>query len=166
LATDPRSVRSAPRKSKTAMDTLIWWLILAGRLFVGIVFVYAAYTKLQHPWMLFAMSVDSYQMLSESGVEFVARVLPWIELVLGAMLIIGIWVRWAAAAATAVLVVFVIAIIRAYTMRLTINCGCFGTNESLTKFTIVRDAGFLAVSLVVTVLAFVRRRRLKARRAA
>jgi uncharacterized membrane protein YphA (DoxX/SURF4 family) len=138
---------------------LIWWIVLLGRLALGVVFVYAAYTKLRNPWMLFAMTVDSYQMLPEWGVELVARWLPWLELLLGVMLILGIWARWAAVGASALLVVFVCAIVRAYKMHLGINCGCFGTNEPLTKFTILRDAAFLAASGVLTVLAFKVRRR-------
>jgi uncharacterized membrane protein YphA (DoxX/SURF4 family) len=148
------------------MDRVIWWLVFLGRLALGVIFVYAAYTKLRLPWMLFGMTVDSYQMLPEWGVVLVARVLPWVELVLGAMLILGVWVRWAAAGASALLVVFVCAIVRAYTMNLQINCGCFGTNEPITKITILRDSGFLAASLVLTVLAFIARRRYLARRAA
>jgi uncharacterized membrane protein YphA (DoxX/SURF4 family) len=137
----------------------MWWIVLLGRLALGVVFIYAAYTKLRLPWMLFGMEVYSYQMLPEWGVELVARWLPWLELLLGAMLILGIWARWAAAGASALLVVFICAIVRAYRMHLGINCGCFGTSEPLTKFTILRDTGFLAASLVLTVLAFVSRRR-------
>jgi uncharacterized membrane protein YphA (DoxX/SURF4 family) len=137
----------------------MWWTVLLGRLALGAVFIYAAYTKLRLPWMLFGMEVYSYQMLPEWGVELVARWLPWLELLLGAMLILGIWARWAAAGASALLVVFICAIVRAYRMHLGINCGCFGTSEPLTKFTILRDTGFLAASLVLTVLAFVSRRR-------
>jgi uncharacterized membrane protein YphA (DoxX/SURF4 family) len=148
------------------MDTLIWWLVFAGRLALGVIFVYAAYTKLRMPWMLFGMTVDSYQMLPEWGVVLVARALPWVELLLGAMLILGVWARWAAAGASALLVVFVCAIVRAYTMDLQINCGCFGTNEPITKFTILRDAGFLAASLILTVLAFIANRRRRARQSA
>lgn len=141
------------------MDTLLWWLVFAGCLAMGAMFVYAAYTKLRDPWMLFAMSVYSYQMLPEWGVELVARALPWVELIVGAMLIFGIWVRWAAAAATALIAVFFCAIVRAYFMHLGINCGCFGTSEPLTKFTLVRDGSLLAASLVLTILAFRARRR-------
>ena len=148
------------------MDSVIWWLVFAGRLALGVIFVYAAYTKLRIPWMLFGMTVDSYQMLPEWGVVLVARALPWVELIFGAMLILGVWARWAAAGASALLVVFVCAIVRAYTMDLQINCGCFGTNEPITKFTILRDAGFLAASLVLTVLAFIAHCRRRARRAA
>jgi uncharacterized membrane protein YphA (DoxX/SURF4 family) len=146
-------------QSRSSARGFIWWIVLLGRLALGAVFVYAAYTKLRIPWMLFGMEVYSYQMLPDWGVELVARCLPGLELLLGAMLILGIWARWAAAGASALLVVFIYAIVRAYRLQLGINCGCFGTSEPLTKFTILRDAGFLLASLVLTVLAFISRRR-------
>ncbi len=62
-------------------------LILLGRLALGGMFFYAAYTKLRHPWMLFAFSVSSYQLLPEWAVVAVARTVPWFELGLGLLLI-------------------------------------------------------------------------------
>ena len=38
-------------------------LRLVLRLLLGAVFVYAAYTKLRQSWLLFALSIDSYQLL-------------------------------------------------------------------------------------------------------
>jgi len=49
------------------------------RIALGVVFVYAAWTKLRMPWELFAMSIDSYQVLPLKVVELVARTLPWFE---------------------------------------------------------------------------------------
>jgi hypothetical protein len=53
---------------------------LALRLLLGAVFVYAAYTKLRQSWLLFALSIDSYQLLPEWAVYAVARTLPAAEL--------------------------------------------------------------------------------------
>ena len=52
------------------------------RVVLGVIFVYAAWVKLREPWALFAMSIDSYQVLPLWAVEQVARVLPWFELLL------------------------------------------------------------------------------------
>jgi hypothetical protein len=60
---------------------------------------------------------------------------------------------------TALLTVFFSAIVRAYSLGLTINCGCFSTNEALNKVTILRDGSFLAASLILTIFAFLARRR-------
>ena len=39
------------------------WLRLFLRLLLAAVFLYAAWSKLRQPWLLFAMSIDSYQLL-------------------------------------------------------------------------------------------------------
>ena len=105
------------------------------------------------------MAIDSYELLPLWAVVLAGRILPWIELVLGVMLILGLWTRWAATATSALIAVFLAAIIRAYFLGLAISCGCFGNNERLTGWTIFRDACFLALSLAVTWLAFVANRR-------
>jgi uncharacterized membrane protein YphA (DoxX/SURF4 family) len=133
-------------------------LLLAGRVVLGGVFLYAAYTKLRHPWMLFAMSVDSYQMLPEWGVTLVARALPWLELALGALLILGIGLRFVATAASALLVGFFLVMLRSYSQGLGIDCGCFGFGEKLGVRTLLRDGALVAFSLVIMVGAFLKRR--------
>ena len=77
----------------TRVITLVLRLLLAG------VFLFAAYTKLRQPWLLFAMSIDSYGILPEWAVLASARILPWAELVLGLLLLSGVWLRYAAVAA-------------------------------------------------------------------
>src|SRR5713226_6077607 len=81
-------------------------LILLGRLALGGMFLYAAYSKLRQPWMLFAFSVNSYQLLSEWAVVAVARTVPWLELGLGLLLIAGYGLRYAAAGASALLLLW------------------------------------------------------------
>ena len=61
---------------------------------MGVVFLYAAWTKLREPWLLFAMTVDAYGILPQWAVMAVARTLPWAELVLGVLLISGKWIRF------------------------------------------------------------------------
>ena len=41
------------------------YVLIALRVALAVVFLYAAYTKLRQPWLLFAMSIDAYQMLPE-----------------------------------------------------------------------------------------------------
>lgn len=136
--------------------TLRWrrWLLLAGRVVLAGIFGYAAYAKLKQPWMLFAMSVDSFQILPPWGVTLVARTLPWIELILALLLLLGWKLRWTAAAVTALLAVFFGVLVHAYIKGLTIDCGCFGPGEKLGPMKLVEDGSMLAVSLGVTIGAF------------
>src|SRR6476661_6646291 len=104
---------------------------LALRLVLGAVFVYAAYTKLRQSWLLFALSIDSYQLLPEWAVLALARTLPWLELLLGLLLLSGFWLRYASIVATLVLGVFFGVMIVAYGRGAGIDCGCFGVGEAL-----------------------------------
>jgi uncharacterized membrane protein YphA (DoxX/SURF4 family) len=142
--------------------TLPRTLLLIGRIALGLVFLYAAYSKLYFngSWHLndyqffFGMVIDSYHILPIDAVQIMGRLLPWVEFVLGVLLIAGVWVRWAAAAASLLLVVFIAAMWRAKILGLEINCGCFGNNEKLGNATLIRDTGFLLFSLAITAAAF------------
>ncbi len=137
-------------------------LLVAGRVLLGVVFLYAAYAKLHFNgswhlgdyYFLFAMGIDSYKMLPLNVVEWMARVLPWMEAALGVLLIVGVGVRWSALAVTGLLVMFMIALTHAALGGLEINCGCFGNNSVKPSHELVLDAGLLAVALAVTVGGF------------
>ena len=142
-------------------------LLVLGRVVLGAIFLYAAYSKLYFDgaWHLhdyhffFAMAIDSYKMLPLSVVEWMARILPWFELLLGALLIVGIGLRWAGSITTALLLVFMGAMTRAKILGLEINCGCFGNNEKLGTATLIRDSSLLVLALAVTIGAFLIKRR-------
>jgi uncharacterized membrane protein YphA (DoxX/SURF4 family) len=137
-------------------------LLLIGRIALGVILIYAAYTKLHFngAWHLgdynfiFAFGIDSYQMLPSWAVQWLALVLPWLELALGLLLIAGIALRWVASITTALLVVFMIALARAAILGLAINCGCFGQNSTNPATELIVDSVLLLVSLAVTVGAF------------
>ena len=114
-------------------------------------FIYAAYTKLRQSWLLFALSIDSYQMLPEWAVYAVARTLPWLELALGVLLATGVWLRYLSIVATAILGLFFTVMLVSYFRGAGIDCGCFGVGEALSAKTLLRDGVLLAaaISLVV-----------------
>ena len=124
------------------------------RIALGAVFVYAAWTKLRVPWELFAMEVDSYQLLPLKAVEFVARTLPWFELAVGLLLIAGFWLRSASLAITLLLAGFFALMVRAYAKGMEIPCGCFGANDIISWKTLLRDGSLLAAAAALTVLSF------------
>ena len=85
----------------------------------------------------------------------VARALPWFELLLGVLLIAGLWRHVSAAAASLLLAVFFGLMVRAMAKGMQIDCGCFGPGDRLSWVTLVRDGALLASSLFVTARAFV-----------
>ncbi len=134
-------------------------LLLIGRILLGAVFLYAAATKLRQPYLLFAMAIQSYHLLPEGAVLFLARTLPWFELLVGVALVSGVLLRYVAATATALLAVFFGVMLRSYQQGSQINCGCFGLGEAISPKTLVRDGALLAISLALTLGAFLAARR-------
>ena len=124
------------------------------RIALGGIFVYAAWSKLKDPWALFAMAIDSYQVLPMWAVEWLARTLPWIELLIGALLIVGRWMRISTAATSLLLLVFFGLMVRAHVKGIEINCGCFGPGEAISWKTLIRDGAMLAGSLLLTTVTF------------
>ena len=103
------------------------WLALICRLAVGGVFVFASLDKLAHP-DAFAVAVSHYRMVPMPLLHSFASLLPMVELVAGAALILGFRVRGAALLSALMTVVFIIAIAAALFRGLDISCGCFNTD--------------------------------------
>jgi hypothetical protein len=102
----------------------------------------------------FGHQVDSYKLLSPQGVDLVANTLPFAEIGLGSLLLIGWRVRIWASIVSALLLAFLTMVTRAYILHMQIDCGCFGKPEPVTGFTLLRDGSFLVLALVVTFFAF------------
>jgi uncharacterized membrane protein YphA (DoxX/SURF4 family) len=136
-----------------------WWTFLALRIFLGGIFIYAAYTKLRTNFLLFAMAINAYRLLPENAAVALARVLPWAELLLGIALVAGVFLRLSSAACTALLGVFFSVMLRSYyltkqTGEQQVYCGCFGLGEPISAHTLARDGGLVFVAVLVTVMAF------------
>jgi uncharacterized membrane protein YphA (DoxX/SURF4 family) len=120
---------------------------------LAIVFLYAAYMKLREPWLMFAMSIDAYQILPEWAALTLGRILPWLELALGLLLATGFGLRYSAASASILLGVFFAVMVRAYVMGMKIDCACFGLGDVIGPRTLVRDGVLLVLSVGLTILA-------------
>ena len=128
-------------------------ITLALRVLLGAVFVYAAYTKLRQSWLLFALSIDSYQLLPEWAVFTLARTLPILELTLGVLLIAGVWLPYLSIVAAAILGLFFSVMVVSYFRGAGIDCGCFGVGEPLSAKTLARDGVLLVAALALVVLS-------------
>jgi len=140
-------------------------IIWVGRLVIAAIFVYAGLAKLirwdLHPrppmgiaTSLFALQIDSYQMLPPWVVLEVARVLPWAEIGIGLLLLVGWRLRIWATLVTLIIGGFFVAVLRAYALHLDINCGCFAKPEPLTGMTVLRDGSLFLLAALMTTFAF------------
>lgn len=142
-------------------------ILLVLRIVLGAVFVYAGWVKLfgphlwpldREPWQLFALAINSYEILPQKAVELVARTLPWFEIAIGLALMVGRPLRFSATATSLLLMVFFALMVRAFAQGKEISCGCFGPGEIISAWTLLRDGSMLAGALLLTWMAFRRRR--------
>ena len=104
---------------------LFQWLEPAARIFLGGLFVYSAYGKIGDPG-LFASMVMRYEILPECMVGLFSLTLPMLELVVGLALVFTKWMRESALLISALLSMFIAALVLAIARGLEIDCGCFG----------------------------------------
>lgn len=123
---------------------------LISRIILGGVFVAAGATKIADPGGL-AASIRSYGLaLSEWFVSLSAHALPYLEVMLGLYLLVGLFTRASAWAASALMCVFLLALVQGAVRGLEIDCGCFGASaggESNLWLAAARDVGLLALGL-------------------
>jgi uncharacterized membrane protein YphA (DoxX/SURF4 family) len=128
------------------------WAGLAARLVVGGVWIYAGALKLPDPDGSVA-AVRAYELLPGESAVTVGHLLPILEVVVGAMLVLGVLVRGAAAVSALLFIAFVVGIISVWSRGIEIDCGCFGGGgydpdaSSKYPWEIARDVGLLALSL-------------------
>jgi len=109
------------------------FFLLALRIALGGVFIYAGATKISNP-QAFADSIATFQLLPNQLTNIVALALPPFEVLLGVILIIGWKTRASSIAAAGLSLVFVIALGQAIARGIVVDCGCFGSGEpSLAK---------------------------------
>ena len=128
------------------------WLTLLARLILGAVLLVAGALKVPN-LPKSAMAVRAYEMLPIPIANFLGYTLPWIEIGLGLLLIVGVTVKISGALGALTMLAFIIAIAQAWARGLSIDCGCFGGGGTIdpedTKYLseIIRDIGLLGLGI-------------------
>ena len=73
-----------------------------------------------------ALAVRAYQLLPYDLAGYVGYALPIIEIVIGLLLVLGLFTRISALLGALLMLAFVIGIASAWARGLSIDCGCFG----------------------------------------
>jgi len=105
--------------------------------------LWASVSKLSDP-IGFLASIHSYQLPLPSGLaRTIAIVLPWFELLCGALLVIGFWTEAARRALIGLLVAFTAVTGQAWLRGLELSCGCFELDFIDPRYLrIIESAGF------------------------
>lgn len=130
------------------------YVVLVLRLVLGVIFIVAGASKVGHAAQ-FAAQIAGFALLPQAVIAPMALVLPFIEILLGGYLILGLFTRAAGWVAVLLLGVFDAAIASAVVRGMTVSCGCFGpTDQTVTTWAeVARDAIFVLLAVVVALRA-------------
>ena len=104
-------------------------LIRVCRIGIGLVMLAAALGKIGDP-AAFATQIHHFRLIPIGAENLLAIVLPWVELIAGLTLVLGVHARSGAWLSSAMMVVFTLAVGAAVARGLDIECGCFGTADA------------------------------------
>jgi uncharacterized membrane protein YphA (DoxX/SURF4 family) len=127
------------------------WVSTAARLVLGAVMLLAGALKINDPEAA-AQAVRAYKLLPGALEAPVGWGLPFLEVAIGLLLVVGFGVRAAGLAAGVFMVVFIVAVSSAWARGLAIDCGCFGGGGQVapgqTQYLqeILRDVGLLVLA--------------------
>jgi uncharacterized membrane protein YphA (DoxX/SURF4 family) len=128
------------------------WFGLLARLIVGGVLFAAGFLKYQHLDKS-QMAVRAYELLPISLANFLGIVLPFVEIGVGVLLILGAAIRISAVISGLLMLMFVIGISQAWARGLSIDCGCFGGGGQVAPGTasylpeLLRDGALAALAI-------------------
>jgi len=115
------------------------YLALILRLYIGGLFIYASMYKINYT-AEFAETIVSYQMAPYWAVNIIAVFFPWVELISGILLVLGIRVKSASLIILFLMLVFTAGIGLNLLRNAPISCGCFHTlGDTISWKVMVRD---------------------------
>lgn len=127
------------------------WLTIRVQIALGAIFIIAALPKIADP-PSFAHMIYNYRLVPSPLINISALVMPWVELLAGLALILGVWKAAARTVVAIMLAVFIVAISINLSRDNAIDCGCFNvadrgkTHEQRVfdmKVDVFRDLGML-----------------------
>jgi len=129
----------------------MYWAALACRIILGVIFIYAGAVKIMDP-AGFARAIGNYRILPELLLNPSAVILPWVEVVSGIFLVLGVGIQGASLLVGALLTVFFFALSSSLIRGLDISCGCFSTSAEAHRITwsfLVRDFLLICMAAIV-----------------
>ncbi len=118
------------------MSALRWFesivLQLPVRLALGGIFVFAAWNKIHNP-QAFAFAIKGFKVFDPAThghlIISAAYTLPWVEMIAGVLLILGLRSRAAALTLLLTLLVFIGGLLHVITSGIDADCSCFGDQK-------------------------------------
>jgi uncharacterized membrane protein YphA (DoxX/SURF4 family) len=126
------------------------YIALAGRIILGITFMFARFTKILNPSGC-VYAVMGYKLLPLSMVNLFALILPWLEFISGIFLLLGLLTGGSILIINLLIILFIFAMVSALARGIDVGCGCFttGNEQKITVSLLLRDALVFLVALQV-----------------
>ena len=105
------------------------WLQRLLRLVIGGLFIYAGFVKIIQPDK-FAEQIMNYEMVPWPLVNFFAVWLLCFEILIGVLIIGGMWLRVCSMLLSGLVILFIIAIFSALARGISLHCGCFSLSST------------------------------------
>ena len=99
------------------------------RLAVGAIFIGASIYKIIDPGA-FTKSIWYYHIVPGSLINLMALILPWLELIVGGCLVVGVLYKGAVVAVNGMMLLFITALSIAIQHGIDIDCGCFKMSQA------------------------------------
>lgn len=152
----PATADVAPRPGKSLAGVM---LVLM-RLILGCIFLYSGLEKVAHPYD-FLGNVYDFELTGAGLSVVVAMVMPWLELLLAVSLLFNLFSGGALLGCALLGILFVGVQFSAIVRGLSVNCGCFGPDESkmVGMATFVRTCSIALMAMVAWLILWFRQRR-------
>ncbi|MBI1933545.1 MAG: DoxX family membrane protein [Ignavibacteriales bacterium] len=102
------------------------YIIAITRLYLAVYFILSGLGKINN-LEYFANSIENYRLFPLVLINILAITIPWIELISGSLLLLGVFVKENSIIIATLLFLFTIAVFSAVIRNLNIDCGCHGT---------------------------------------
>lgn len=136
------------------------WVELAARWILGITFIYASYDKILAP-ADFAKIIYGYDLFPHDFINLIAIILPFIEIISGLVLILGIYPRSAVLIINGMLLAFIVVLSINLVRGHEFECGCFSVKKagylSSAEPMLLRDIIYLTLGLQVFLFGGIRK---------
>jgi hypothetical protein len=120
------------------------------RLILGATFIYASYHKIIAP-AEFAKVIYGYDLFPAGTINLIAIIIPFVELITGTALIIGIYPQSAALIINAMLIFFILIISINLIRGHEFDCGCFSVQpdriDDSPSFMLIRNIGLCTLGI-------------------
>jgi len=142
------TVPTTVKKPLLGLRGMVQAFSILSRLGLGGIFVWTSLAKLEQPYD-FLFFVYNYELVGPQFGVWIATAVPWLELVVGISLLVGLWELGAWLLGTGLLAAFTFAQLSAMTRGLLIPCGCAKGDQELVTWQHASQTGLLLLACAI-----------------